>query len=71
MRLQGVATNAHRHHDLLEGGITGPLADAVHGALELVHARVERGQRVGDRKPEVVMTVGRQLNVLELRAKHP
>ena len=69
VRLQGIAAHAHRHHDLLERGVAGALADAVHRALELLHAGVERCQRVGDREPEVVVAVGRERNVLELRAE--
>ena len=46
-----------RHHDLLERGVAGALADAVEAALDLRRAAADRGEGVGDREPEVVVAV--------------
>ena len=69
MRLQGVSAHAHRHHDLFERGVSGALADAVHRALELLHARFHRRERVRDGEPEVVVAVGGECDLLELGAQ--
>ena len=54
-----VGPGAQRHHDLLERGVAGPLAETVDRALDLPGAGRHAGQRVGDREPEVVVAVRR------------
>jgi hypothetical protein len=48
------------HHDLLQCGVAGPLADAVHRALHLPGAGLDGGERVGDGEAQVVVAVGAQ-----------
>ena len=57
---QRVGAHFQRHHDLFERRVAGALADAVDGALDLARARLHRGQRIGDRQPEIVMAMRRQ-----------
>ena len=45
------------HHDFLQRGIAGPLADAGEGALDLPCARCHRGQAVGHRHAQVVVAM--------------
>ena len=45
------------HHDLLQGGVAGALAEAVDGDLDLAGARLDRGQRVRRGEPQVVVAV--------------
>src|SRR5262245_15267125 len=52
-----VLPRPQRHHDLLERGVAGPLADPVDGALDLAGAVHEGRQRVRHRLPEVVVAV--------------
>ena len=47
------------HDQLLEGGIAGPLADAVDRALELPRAVLDGLKKVGHRQPEVVVAMHR------------
>ena len=54
---QRVGAHARRHHDFLERRVAGALADAVDRALHLTRAGGDRGQRVGDRQAEIVVTV--------------
>src|SRR5438105_4733993 len=54
---QTIRADVQRHHDLFESGVSGALADAVDGALDLARARVERRETVGDGESEVVVTV--------------
>jgi hypothetical protein len=52
MREPSLKTSArvpHRHHDLLERGVAGALAQAVDGAFDLPRARRHRSERVGHR----------------------
>ena len=71
VRAQAVARSAGReqHHDLLERGVAGPLADAIDGRLDLAGARHHAGQRVGDRQAQVVVAVHREHDAVDLR--HP
>ena len=64
-----VGARAQGHHDLLEGAVARPLADAVDRALDLARARRDGGQRVGDREAEVVVAVHRDARPLD--ARHP
>src|SRR5262249_8244688 len=45
------------HHDLFEGGVPGPLADAVDGALHLASAVLDGHQGVRHRLHQVVVAV--------------
>ena len=47
----------HRHHQLLQGGIAGPLPDPVDRALELAGAVLHGLQEVGDSQTQVVVAV--------------
>ena len=58
-----VAAGVQQHHDLLERGVAGALADAVDRALDLARAGQHAGERVGDREPEVVVAVRRDDDV--------
>ena len=53
-----VETGLERHHDFLERGIAGALADAVDRAFDLACSGLAAGQAVGDRQAEVVVAVG-------------
>src|SRR2546430_14337696 len=46
-----------RHHDLLERGVAGALADAIHRAFHLPRPGGDGGERVGDGETQVVVTV--------------
>ena len=50
---------AQGHHDLFEGGVAGPLAEAVDRDLHLAGAGLDRGQGVGRGQPQVVVAVDR------------
>ena len=56
-----------QHHDLLERGVAGPLADPVDRALDLARAGPQAGERVGHRQPQVVVAVDRQHHVAQIR----
>ena len=62
-----VLPRAHRHHDLLEGRVAGPLAQAVHRALDLARSVHDRGERIGDRQPEIVVAVHRPDRLVGVR----
>ena len=47
------------HHQLFQGGVTGPLADAVDGALQLSGAGFRRREHVSYAHAQVVVTVCR------------
>ena len=49
-----VATDAQRHHDLLEGGVAAALTDAVDAHMDLLRPGLHRGERVRGREPEIV-----------------
>ena len=49
--------------DLLKRGVPGAFTDAVNRAFDLADARANRGQRIGDRKAEVVMAMRAQGDV--------
>ena len=59
-RVEAGAVGPHtgHHHELLEGGVAGALADAVDGALHLPGATAHGRQAVGHREAEVVVAVG-------------
>ena len=58
---------AQQHHDLLQRGVAGALADAVDRALDLAAARFQARERVGDRQSEVVVAVHRDGHVVQRR----
>ena len=51
----GAGLDGHNH--LLQGGVPGPLADAVDAGLHLAGAGAHGGQAVGHRKPQVIVAV--------------
>ena len=55
--VEEVPPGAKRHHDLLQGGVSCPLSNAIDGALHLSGAAAEGSQAVGHGKPQVVMAV--------------
>ena len=63
-----VAADVQRHHDLLERRVARALADAVHGALDLLGAGLDPGERVRDREAEVVVAVHGERHAADLRA---
>jgi hypothetical protein len=63
VRLAGV----EQHHDLLQRGVAGALADAVDRALHLPGTGGQAGERVGDRQPEIVVAVDGQHDVAQIR----
>ena len=54
---QPIGASVEGHHHFLERRVTGALADAVDGALDLANSSVHGGQRIGDRKAQIVMAV--------------
>ena len=48
------------HDHLLQGGVAGPLAQAVHAHLDLAGAGLHAGQRVGRGQAQVVVAVDRR-----------
>src|SRR5579871_135658 len=52
-----VAARLHRHDDLFQAGVSGPLADAVDGTLHLARPTPHRCQGVRDRQAQVVVAV--------------
>ena len=52
-----VGTRAQGHDDLFQRTVTGPLTDAIDGALDLSCACNDGHQAVGDRHTEIVMAV--------------
>ena len=52
-----VGPRPERHHDLLEGGVAGALAEAVDRDLDLAGAGLDRGERVRRREAQVVVAV--------------
>ena len=65
LEAEHLAAHLERHHDLLERGVAGALADAVDRALDLARPGLHGGERVRDREPEVVVAVHR-----DDRARH-
>ena len=71
---QHVGAGPDRHHDLLERGVAGALAEAVDRALDLPRPADDAAERVGDRQPEVVVAVGREDHLVGVRhalEEHP
>ena len=52
-----IGAGPHRHHDLFQRAIAGPLTDAVDRALDLARPRLDPGQAVGHRQPEIVVAM--------------
>ncbi len=57
MHVEQIFTGLDRHDDLFQRGITGALTQPVDGAFHLARTGHHRGQRVGYRQTQVVMTV--------------
>ena len=62
-----VVADPHRHHDFLERGVAGALADAVDGALDLPRAGADAGERVGDRHAEIIVAVHGEARLVGVR----
>src|SRR3990172_2991658 len=60
-----VLARAEGHHDLLQGGVAGPLADPVDRALDLPRAVHDRGERVRHRLAQIVVAVDREDDLLD------
>lgn len=73
---QMVTANFQRHDDFFQRRIARPLADAVHGHLDLSSSALNTGQAVGNRQTKVIVAVGGEdhrvgiLDVLDDVAKH-
>src|SRR5450755_475186 len=52
-----VVAGLDRHDDLLERAVSGALADAVDGALDLPRPGLNRGDRVGYRESQIVVAM--------------
>ena len=52
-----VLADLQAHDDLFERGVARALADAVDRAFDLIGAVCDRGERVGNRQPQVVVAV--------------
>ena len=64
---QHVVAHLHRHHDLLERGVAGALADAVDGAFDLPDAGAHAGERVGHRHAEIVVAMRGEARLVGIR----
>ena len=68
--------HVQQDHDFFQRGISGALADAVDGQLELAHARLHRGQGIGDAQAQVIVAVRahrdavRAVQILDHAAEH-
>ena len=58
-----------RRDDRDQIGVAAALADAVQRALDLAHAGLDRGQRIGDRLAGVVMRVDAEMSRPECRRR--
>ncbi len=65
MQAEAIGAGVEQHHELLEGGVAGALADAVDRALHLAGAGDHAGERVGDGEAEIVVAVHRDDDVLQ------
>ena len=54
---QQIAAGIQRHDDFFQRGVSGPLADAVDGALDLTCSALDRRQRIRHGQAQVVMAV--------------
>ncbi len=54
---KAIGTNPHRHHNLFQRRVPGPLADAVNRALDLARSRGYCGQSIGNRHAQIVVAV--------------
>ena len=52
-----VFTCVQTHDDFFNGGVAGPLADAVDAALHLACAELHSNQTIGDGQAQVIVTV--------------
>ena len=59
-----VIAHAHGHHDLLKGGVSCPLTQAVDGAFNLTRPAFHCGQGIGGRHAEVIVTMGGEDDIL-------
>ena len=62
-----VVARLQRHDDLFHRGVAGALAEAVHRAFDLPRAGADRRQRVGDGEAEIVMAMGRDHRLVDVR----
>ena len=58
---------AEVHHDLLQRGISGPLANAADTALSLARTRRDARERVRDRHAKVIVAVHRDDGLVDVR----
>jgi hypothetical protein len=64
-RVEESLARLQRHHDFLERAVAGPLADAVHRALDLAGTGDDGHQAVGHRHAEIVVAVHGQRDVID------
>ena len=64
---QHVVAYPHRHHDFLERGIAGALANAVDGAFDLAGTGAHAGERVRHRHAEIVVAMHREARQVGIR----
>ena len=57
---QVLPAHSKSHHDLLQGGVAGPLANSVDGAFHLAGSGSNGGQGVGYGQPQVVVAMAAQ-----------
>ncbi len=57
--VEDITADFEGHDDLLQGRVSGPLSQAVDGALHLPGAVLDGGERVGDGEAQVVVVVDR------------
>ena len=55
------------HHQFLEGGVAGPLTDAIDGALQLAGSVLHRFQEVGHGQTEIVVTMNGKDRLADVR----
>ena len=69
--MEVIAPRLDRHHDLFEGRVAGPLAQAVDGALDLASASVDGRQAVGNPQSQIVVTVVLKNGPIDVRHMLP
>src|SRR3954470_5314718 len=65
--VEGRPPRVQQHHDLLERRVARPLADPVHGALDLTRSGRNPREGVRHREPEVVVAVHRKRDLVQVR----